>query len=59
MEQRSVMTGSATGTTGELKIKPGFTMPNPVRPEEFKNFEALASKLVQVSKDELDEKRRG
>lgn len=53
-----VTTGSATATTGELKMKPGFTQPA-TRPEEFKNFEALAGKLVNVPKEEVDKKRKG
>jgi hypothetical protein len=31
---------------------------SPSVPEEFERFEALASKLAQVSKEELDEKRQ-
>jgi hypothetical protein len=31
---------------------------SPDRPEEFGQFEALTRKLVHVSKEELDEKRK-
>jgi hypothetical protein len=56
MEQRKVTTGSATGTTGDLKIKPVVSEPS-AQPKEFQNFEDLTRKLTQVSKSELDEKR--
>jgi hypothetical protein len=57
MEQIKVTTGAATGTTGELKVQPGFTQPT-TRPEESETFEALAGRLVNGPKVEVDEKRK-
>jgi len=59
MEQRKVTTGSATATTGKLKVKPGFSQSGPARqPQEFERFADLTRKLVRVPKAEVDEKRQ-
>jgi hypothetical protein len=52
----SVQYGASTGSAGP--VQPATKPTAEGTPKEFKQFEDLASKLVQVPKTELDEKRR-